>query len=186
MRKRDGNSDRFQVPVMFAFRDAFDAKDARKRIEERRDGEKVISGRGSLKRRGADETVLKRNLAVDLLALVNTIDLASAVGLDDFEHVGRSILNFGLYDVAHLTSEEVGVDSVARNLSAALIDHEPRLNPDTLNVVREQEFDEVDQRIRFTVSAEMSCTPLDIPIEFVAEIDIGSGKIQLTRLPVPT
>jgi len=57
MRKRNGNADRFQIPVMFAFRDAFDAKDARKRIEERRGGEKVISGRGSLKRRGADETV---------------------------------------------------------------------------------------------------------------------------------
>ncbi|HEU4463229.1 MAG TPA: aminotransferase class IV, partial [Solirubrobacterales bacterium] len=55
-------------------------------------------------RRGADEAVLKRNLAVDLLALVNTIDLSSAVDLDDFEHVGRSVLNFGLRDVAHLTS----------------------------------------------------------------------------------
>ena len=42
------------------------------------------------------------------------------------------------------------------------------------------------QRIRFTVTAEMSCKPLDIPIEFVAEVDIGSGKVQLTRLPVST
>ena len=186
MRKTDGNADRFQIPVMFAFRDAFDAKDARKRIEERRDGEKVISGRGSLKRRGADETALKRNFAVDLLALVNTVDLASVIDLDDLEHVGRSVLNFGLYDVAHLTSEEVGVEAVARGLSAALLNHEPRLNPETLNVVREQNFDEVNQRIRFTVSAEMSCAPLDVPIEFVAEIDIGSGKVQLTRLPVST
>lgn len=186
MRKKDGNSDRFQIPVMFAFRDAFDAKDARKRIEERRDGEKVISGRGSLKRRGADETVLKRNLAVDLLALVNTIDLASAIDLEEFEHVGRSVLNFGLYDIAHLTSEEIGVETVARDLSAALLNHEPRLDPESLQVVRDREIDEVNQRIRFTVSAEMSCTPLDIPIEFVAEIDIGSGKVQLTRLPVAT
>jgi type VI secretion system protein ImpF len=186
MRKRDGNADRFQIPVMFAFRDAFDAKDARKRIEERRDGEKVISGRGSLKRRGADETMLKRNLAVDLLALVNTVDLASAVDLEDFEHVGRSVLNFGLRDVAHLTSQEIGVESLARDLSAALVNHEPRLDPESLQIVRDGEFDDVNQRIRYTVSAEMACTPLDVPIEFVAEIDIGSGKVQLTRLPVST
>lgn len=186
MRKKDGNADRFQIPIMFAFRDAFDARDARKRIEERRDGEKVISGRGSLKRRGADETVLKRNLTVDLLALVNTIDLGSATDLDDFEHVGRSVLNFGLQDVAHLTSEELGIDAIARNLAAALIQHEPRFDADTLQVVRDREFDDVNQRIRFTVSAEMSSKPLDIPIEFVAEIDIGSGKVQLTRLPVST
>ena len=140
MRKRDANSDRFQIPVMFAFRDAFDAGDARKRIEERKGGEKVISGRGSLKRRGADETLLKRNLAVDLLSLVNTIDLASAIDLSDFEHVGRSVLNFGLYDVAHLTSEEMGVDAIARDLSAALIQHEPRLNSDTLQGRARQGF----------------------------------------------
>jgi len=184
MRKRD--SDRFQIPLMFAFRDAFDAKDARKRIEERRDGERVISGRGSLKRRGTDEIVLKKNLAVDLLALVNTIDLASAVDLGAFEHISRSILNFGLRDVASLTSEEAGVDSLARDLSTALASHEPRLDPDTLQVVRDRELDDVNQRIRFTVSAEMFCAPLDIPIEFVAEIDVGSGKVQLTRLPVST
>ncbi len=186
MRKRSGNADRFQIPVMFAFRDAFDVGDARKRIEERVGGERVISGRSSLKRRGADETVLKRNLAVDLLALVNTIDLGSAVDLTDVEYVGRSVLNFGLYDVSHLTSEEMGVDAIARNLSAALIQHEPRLNSETLQVQRDTTFDDVNQRIRFTVSAEMACKPLDVPIEFVAEIDVGSGKVQLTRLPVST
>ena len=183
MRKRSGKGDRFQIPVMFAFRDAFDVRDAKKRLEERVGGERVLSGRGSLKRRGADETVLKRNLAVDLLALVNTIDLGSAVDLTDLDYVGRSVLNFGLYDVAHLTSEEVGVDAIARNLSAALVQHEPRLNAETLRVERDKGFDDVNQRVRFTVSAEMACDPLDVPIEFVAEIDVGSGKVLLSRLP---
>lgn len=183
MRGKNKNGDRFQIPLMFAFRDAFDAGDARKRIEERVAGERVISGRGSLKRRGADEVLLKRNLSVDLLALMNTIDLASAIDLSDFEYVGRSVLNFGLYDVAHLTSEEMGVDDIARDLSNALLQHEPRLNAETLHVERSADFDDVNQRIRFTVSAEMACKPLDVPIEFVAEIDVGSGKVQLTRLP---
>lgn len=185
MRKKKKNGERFQVPLMFAFRDAFDAGDARKRIDERVGGERVISGRGSLKRRGADEIALKRNLAADLLALVNTIDLGSAVDLGDFDYVGRSVLNFGLHDIGHLTSQEAGVDEIARDLSEALIQHEPRLDPETLSVARDADFDEVNQRIRFRVSAEMACKPLDVPIEFVAEIDVGSGKVHLTRLPVP-
>lgn len=184
MRERKGSSERFQIPVLFAFRDAFSAGDARKRHEERVGGERVLSGRGSLKRRGADEALLKRNLAIDLLALVNTIDLGSAVELDELDYVSRSVLNFGLHDVAHLTSEEVGVDEIARNLSAALLQHEPRLNPETLEVAREDSFDDVNQRIRFTVRAEMACKPLDVPIEFVAEVDVSGGKVQLTRLPV--
>ena len=47
-------------------------------------------------------------------------------------------------------------------------------------------FDEVNQRVRFVVSGELACRPLDIPIEFVAEVDVGSGKVQLTRLPAST
>ena len=43
--------------------------------------------------------------------------------------------------------------------------------------------DEVNQRVRFRVRAEMLSRPLDIPIEFVAEIVIGAGKIILPRLP---
>ena len=51
---------------------------------------------------------------------------------------------------------------------------------------KRQGCDDVDQRIRFTVSAEMACKPLDVPIEFVAEVDVGSGKVRLTRLPIST
>lgn len=184
MRKKGGSADRFQIPLMFAFRDSFEAHDSKKRIEERIDGERVLSGRVSLKRRGADELSLKHDLGLDLLALMNTIDLGSAIDLTGMDQVSSSVLNYGLYDISHLTSEEAGVDSIARDLAAALIQHEPRLNSETLNVERSADFDEVNQRIRFTVSCEMACKPLDVPIEFVAEIDVGSGKVQLTRLPV--
>lgn len=184
MRSKSGKEN-FQVPLMFAFRDAFEEGDARKRIEERVGGERVIAGRGSLKRRGADETLLKRNLALDLLSLVNTIDLNSAIDISEFDYVGRSVLNFGLSDVSRLTSQEIGVEEIAFNLREALLNHEPRLRPDTLRVEKDVETDEVEQRIRFTVSAEMACQPLDVPMEFAAEVEVGSGKVRLTRLPVP-
>ncbi len=180
---RTNDDERFQIPLMYAFRDAFEAGDAHKRLEQRVGGERVVSGRASLKRRGADEVLLKRNLAIDLLALVNTIDLGSAVDLSDLEHVDRSVLNFGLPDISRLTGGESGVDAIAHDLAESLMRHEPRLNPETLSVQRDTAFDEVNQRIRFTVSAEMACKPLDVPIEFVAEVDVGSGNIQLTRLP---
>lgn len=178
------SADHFQVPLMFAFRDAFEKGDAKERIDVRAGGERVMSARGSLKRRGADEALLRRNLAIDLLSLVNTIDLGSAIELDGFEHVGRSILNFGLYDVNHLVSDEAGVNDIGRNLTAALLQYEPRLYEDSLRVERQAvEFDDVNHRIRFSVSAEMACRPFDIPVEFVAEVDVGSGKLHLTRLP---
>lgn len=169
---------------MFAFRQAYEAHDADRRVEERVGGERVISGRGTLKRRGADETLLKHNLAIDLLSLVNTIDLESAIDLSDYDYVKRSVLNFGLFDISGLTSEEVAVGSVGTRLREALLNHEPRLRSESLRVEKEEGSDDIEQKVRFNVSAEMACDPLDVPLEFVAEVDVGSGAVRLTRLPV--
>lgn len=177
-------NDSFSPPLMYAFREAFEEKDARKLVEERVDGERVVSRRSALARRGPDETLLKRHLVHDLLSLINTIDLGSAADLSDLDYVKHSVLNFGLPDLARLTSEEFEVGQIADDLREALLEHEPRLIRETLRVERNNDFDDVNQRIRFSVGAEMACRPTAVPIEFIAEIEIASGKIVLSRLPV--
>src|SRR5262245_11585053 len=186
MQKRREVPDYFQVPLMYAFRDAFSRGDAGKRLDNRVAGERVIAERSSSRRRGTDEALVRENFSLDLLSLVNTINLGSAVDLSGLDHVAKSVLNFGLPDITHMTSEDNQVSDVSRTLLAALANFEPRLHRDTLSVERSDVFDEVNQRIRFVVSGELSCRPLDVPIEFVAEVDDGSGKVQLTRLPVAT
>ena len=106
--ERSQSADRFQIPLMFAFREAFERATRGSGSRSGVGGERVVSGRGSLRRRGADEALLKRDLAVDLMSLVNTIDLALGDRSRDLDYVKRSILNFGLYDVAHLTSRGNG------------------------------------------------------------------------------
>ena len=64
MRRPDENRaggarrDRFQIPVMFAFREAAAAGDSTRRDETFVDGERVLSARGTLRRRGANEARL--------------------------------------------------------------------------------------------------------------------------------
>ncbi len=186
MRDRDPKAPSFQVPLMFAFREAFNEGDARKRIEERVGGERVISGRSALRRRGTDEALLRRDLAVDLLALANTIDLASTIDITDLDYVRRSVVNFGLPDFSELSSLDLGINEIGEHLKAALLAHEPRLRPETIHVEKNVEVDDMSHRVSFSVSAEMACNPLDLPMEFVAEVEVGSGKIQLTRLPIAT
>ena len=186
MRERDPKAPAFQVPLMLAFREAFQEGDASKRIEERVGGERVVSGRGAMRRRGADEALLKRDLAVDLMSLANTIDLASAVDISDLDYVKRSVVNFGLPDLSALTSLEAGVNDVGQYLKNALLAHEPRLRSESIHVEKTGDVDDESHRIAFTVTAEMACNPLDLPMEFVAEVEVGSGKIRLTRLPIPT
>ncbi len=185
MRAPESQKDRLQIPLMFAFRDAFQKRDAGKEEDVRVDGERVMTDRSSLRRRSADEQVLKRDLAIDLGALVDTIDLGSVVDLDGLDYVKRSILNFGLYDLTHVTVGGDSVNLIADQLKFALLQHEPRLSADTLSIerVKDEDGDLNSQRVRFKVHAELMSKPLDIPIEFVAEIDGSVGKVSVSRLP---
>jgi len=167
---------------MSAFRDAFDARDARETPLRTVEGERLIQGRGARQRRG-DEVSLKRDLSVDLVALMNTVNLGSAQGLEGHNYVRDSILNFGLPDITRLTSGDVGVDGIRDEIVRALVLYEPRIVADTIRVDKEVRSEEAEQRVRFSVSCEMTCTPADLAVDFVAELEISSGKVNLTRLP---
>lgn len=178
-------SDRLQIPLMFAFRDAAEQRDATVKEDLRVDGERVVSDRASLRRRGIAEARLKQDLEIDLGALVDTINLASTTNLGGLDYVKRSVLNYGLDDLTHITVESKAVETIGKELKAAILRHEPRLTPDSLVVERATD-DDVNQRVGFRVRAEISSKPLDIPIEFVAEVDIGSGKIIIPRITAAT
>lgn len=177
---------RLQVPLLYAFREAAEAGDARKAdIRYEADGARVVSQRASLRQRGTNEAVLKRNLNIDLEHLANTINLASVIDLDDYPAIRRSVLNFGIDDLTHLTTDSSDLFSLGEALRAALIAHEPRLVPESLAVEQKGGDLETAQRISFFAHAEMKCRPVDIPLEFVAEIDVGSGKVELHGVTGP-
>jgi type VI secretion system protein ImpF len=174
--------DRLQIPLMYAFRDAFERRDATKRQDIRVEGERVVADRMLLRQRGTDEVRLKRDLAIDLSALVDCINLASTANLEGLDYVKKSVLNYGLDDLTHITVESNEVAEIGRQLKAAILHHEPRLSSETLTVERAED-DDVNQRVRFRVRADLLAKPLDIPYEFLAEVDVGAGKVVLNRLP---
>lgn len=182
MAPRDRQNERLQIPLMFAFRDAYEKRDATRVEDVRIHGERVIANRNSM-RRGATESVLKQDLGTDLGSLMDTINLGSAVALDELPYVSRSILNYGLPDLSPITAGTDSVDTIGVNLKAALLRHEPRLNRKSLSVQRNGDSEDAGQRVRFRVHAELISRPLDIPVEFVAEVDVGAGKVFVPRLP---
>lgn len=181
--RKPKDSAQYQAPLMAAFREAFEARDAKDNPVRIVDGERVVEGRGSRQRRG-DEVALRRDLSVDLVALLNTINFESTVEIDKLGYVRSSILNYGLPDISHLTSEDVGVDEIRDRILRALKEFEPRIISDTIVVDKTVRISEVDKRVQFSVSCEMFCTPVDIAVDFVAELELSSGKVNLTRLPL--
>nr|WP_321455756.1 type VI secretion system baseplate subunit TssE [uncultured Cohaesibacter sp.] len=176
------NEDRFQVPLMFAFREAYKAKDSRKASNEKIEGVRVINNRGNLHRRGLDEASLRASLVTDLDSLFNSINLHSAESLDAYPYVKKSIVNFGLEDISFYASEGESVEALADALRQNLLNFEPRLRPETLEVVQTNRFDDVEQRIRLSIRGDIICRPLDVPIDFVVEVETGSGKVKFSKL----
>ncbi len=181
--KMSTRRDRQSAPLMLAFRDAHAARDAKTRIDVRNEhGERVIAGRRANGRAPISEAALRKEVARDLETLMNTVALESTEDISGFGNVQRSILNYGLPDIAHMTIDESRVDSLSTKIRAALMTYEPRLVPQTIRATRDQSARLEELKLRFLVFADLRYEPLNVPVEFVADVDIESGGIHIKRL----
>lgn len=174
-------SDRLSPPLMFAFREAHRARDAKKQLDVRDEtGVRVIAGRRSL-RASVTERQLRTQLSKDLDALMNTVNLGSAVNIEGLEHVTCSILNYGLPEISNRSIDEMGNSAIVEEIRTALLSFEPRLLRESVRVSRDQSVDIATLNMRYVVSAEMACDPIAVPVEFVADLEISSGKLMISK-----
>lgn len=177
---------RKQVSLMHVFRSAAERGDSRTGDSARQDGDREVSRRSKERREGIDEGALRRHLSGEMAALMNTINLEAVVDLSDVPHVRDSVLNFGFGDLSALDSRAAQSGEIARIIRDTLLRHEPRLIPETIEI-RVMKVDEaVSRRLTFDIQAEMYASPVDVPLQFVAEIDGGAGKMQMTQIKVAT
>lgn len=175
--------ERLAPPLMFAFRTAHEKHDGKKALDLRNaDGERVIAARRAPSKAPITESGLRREVSGDLGDLFNTTNLDSAIGLEDVPEVARSILNYGFPDLSSRTIDEHRVVEVSREIANALKTFEPRLVTETMHVDRDPYVDAEGLRIKFSVKADLRAEPLDVPVEFVAEVELDSGKIKVERL----
>jgi type VI secretion system protein ImpF len=175
--------DRLSPPLMHAFRSAYAARDATKKIDLRDEsGERIIAGRRAAGRSPITESTVRREVARDLEALMNTVALESADDLTEFAYVRKSILNFGLPDIVHRTIDDAAVNDVKSEIESVLTNFEPRLVRDTVHAARDSTIDPNELKVRFLVQADLRCVPVDVPVEFVADMDLDGNDFQINRL----
>ncbi|MEO1065712.1 MAG: GPW/gp25 family protein, partial [Actinomycetota bacterium] len=91
-------------------------------------------------------------------------------------------LNYGMPDLARLTLDDSRVNDIAGEIRTAMIAYEPRIDPATIQAERDHDVDAASLNLRFKVYAELFAEPLNIPVEFVAEVDTELAKIRIERL----
>ncbi len=180
-------SNRLSPPLMWAFRSAAEARDSRQKPvpQDDRDGQRLVAGRKGASASSITEPVLRREVWRDLEQLLNTVALESTVkDVRKIDHVRRSILNFGLPDMAHRSIDELLANDklIERDIMFALKSFEPRLIAGSVGVKRDTTLDPVGLKVRYIITADLSCRPVDIPLEFTAEVDLDSGRFAINRL----
>jgi type VI secretion system protein ImpF len=181
--KRQPKHDRFVPPIMQAFRAAFRERDSEKNVDMRsQEGERVIAGRRTTPRNSVSEAALRQDLASDLAALLNTVNLASAVDLEGLDEVQTSILNYGVDDLTSISANSSSAGNIPGKIRKVLQTYEARLAEGTVAVAPNEKLDELNTKLSLHVSAEMYATPSDIPIEFVADVEPFGSGVTLSKL----
>ena len=176
-------NERLAPPLMFAFRAAHEKRDAKKALDLRdSSGQRVIAARRVGARAPISEAGLRREVNSDLSDLLNTVNLNSAFDLEEAPEVAKSVLNYGFPDLSNRTIDEYRLVEISKQIEQALMTFEPRLATSTLAVGRNPEIDSEALRIKFLIRADLRAEPLDVPVEFVAEVEVDSGKIKVERL----
>lgn len=142
---------------------------------------RFVPGRRSVVQGAISEGDLEKIVREDLVVLLNTVHFAAGTDLSDHPHVATSILNFGFPDLLHRSIDEARVGDIASEIDAALSTFEPRLVPGSLRVTRDTRVSIDEFRIRFVIAAEIDSEPLNLPVQFVAELERDTGKITVQR-----
>lgn len=166
---------------MLAFRVAHAKRDAKTKIGDLDEKQRAESGRRASGRAAIKERDLREEVEFDLGALMNTVALESTEDLSSFDQVQKSILNYGFPDIAHRSIDEISVDDLAEELRSVLVRYEPRLHRESIRAVRDMTARAEELKLRFLVHADLRCDPMNIPVEFVADVDLDSGGIQINR-----
>ena len=118
----------------------------------------------------------------DLAWLLNTYADAEQNGLDEFEEIPSSVLNYGVQNVAGMTVSSLNVDDMQYRLIAALRRFEPRIIPDTVSIVMTVDEEEMSNRsIRFEIRGNLWTQPIPESLFIKTELDLETGKCKLNR-----
>jgi type VI secretion system protein ImpF len=175
-------NDRLAPPLMHAFRTAHRDRDATRKVDLRDNGDRVIASRRLKARAPIPEAELRKAVNTELVALFNTTNLEAIEDLSEAPEVRKSIINYGFPSLTRRTIDENETNGIAREIEIALRDFEPRLLAGSIRARRDDTVSPDELRVRFLVSAALKTQPIEVPVQFVAEVELDSGKIKLDRL----
>jgi len=118
----------------------------------------------------------------DLAWLLNTPSHIESDGLEEFEEVPTSVINFGVRDVAGMSLSGMSADDVERHMIAAIRRFEPRVNPDSLTVRTVVDAAAMSNRaIQIEVTGDLWAQPVPEALYIKTEVDLETGECRVNQ-----
>lgn len=129
-----------------------------------------------------DLRALREIVQRDLSWLLNTPNSAGKIDPLRFPHAARSVLNFGIREVAGDFSTETRAELIRKSIAEAVRAFEPRIHPGSITVELRVDLAERQSVIHFDIRADMWAQPLPVELYLRSQVDVTTGELELERV----
>jgi type VI secretion system protein ImpF len=137
----------------------------------------------------AEHRVLNRNrmrecVLRDLSWLFNSTTPGAAIDFSRAAHARNSVLNYGLPPLSGQTASSIDPTVLEQRVRQAILDHEPRILPETLEVNAVLNQDQLDHhnQIGFRIAGQLWAQPVPLELLLHTDIDLESGRVSVREL----
>jgi type VI secretion system protein ImpF len=136
--------------------------------------------------RGISDAQLRESVRRDLAALFNTTHIEASLDLREFAEVRRSILNYGIPDLAGRSLSSIDLEQLTQVLQRTIEVYEPRLLPGSLALRPHIDRTKHGRRaIVIDIEADLCSRHLPIALLLRSEIDLETGNVELEERDTP-
>ena len=140
---------------------------------------------GSLKEtrdsRVIDLNRLREIIQRDLSWLLNTHNAESHFDAEKYPLVARSVLNYGLAEVAGEYSTMEKSEAIRRSIEQAVSNFEPRIIEGSVDVLLSGETDDTKMTVGLDIRADMWAQPMPLELFLRSKVDLTTGEVAVER-----
>jgi type VI secretion system protein ImpF len=127
---------------------------------------------------------LRQAVLRDLAWLFNTTKMESSGVLAKWPYARRSVINYGLPALSGQTASRIEIQDLERDIRQAILDFEPRILPESLEVKALVELSALDHHnvIGIQIHGHLWAQPVPLELLIRTEIDLETGKVQIADL----
>lgn len=118
----------------------------------------------------------------DLAWLLNTSNNGTLIDAKHYPNVARSVLNYGIREVAGDYSTAERAEMIRRSIADAIRDFESRLRKGSVDVRLRSETTGGTTLVSYDIVADMWAQPLPMELYLRSEVDVTTGQTNLQRM----